>query len=262
MKRLPFQSVVARLVVLTLLPAISGCTSWTPRLPSWATESKPQESPKNTPVTPVAADLTPAQSASLCLKTADKMEQGGDRIGAVTFYEQARRLDPTAIDYSRKLANLYDQLDMNDQAHREYQTAIAATPDDADLLNDYGVFHLRREQWTESEVWFRKSLAARANHERAAINLAISLGMQNRLKESFELFHSQVGAASANSNLGVLLVRQGRNDEARHHFQQAIALDSSLESARLQLAQLEAAAQKQPSATETHPVRTVQHTDE
>ena len=234
-----------------MIPGMIGCASWAPRLPGWGTVSKQSGNDKVMPAPFAASDLTPTQSAALCLKTAERMEHGGDYLGAVTFYEQARQLNPSAIDYARKLANLYDQLNLVEQAQREYQQSIAATPHEADLLNDYGVFHMRREQWSEAEVWFRKSLEARPRHERATINLAISLGMRNQLKESFDLFQSQVGAAAANSNLGVLLVRQGRHNEARSHFQQALALDSSLDAARVQLAQLEAKSGK-PSSTTVH----------
>ena len=218
--------------------ATCGCTTWAPHLPSW---DSLKSSPKSSPAKKIpdgSSDLSAEESAVLCLKTAEQMAQGGDLLGAASFYEQARRLDPNAIDYSRRLASLYDQLDSSEQAKKEYQKAVEQDPTDADLLNDFGVFFLRREQWAESEVWFRKSLTVQPQHERATVNLAISLGMQNQLKESYDLFQRSVGAAAANSNLGVLLARQGRNEEARNHFQQAITLDPSLTSARTQLAQL------------------------
>ena len=234
---------------MMLIP-FTGCTSWAPSMPDWGnTQITRKSSPA--PKMPIgSSDLSTEESAQLCLKTAEQMTQGGDLLGAVTFYEQARRLDPTATNYSRVLASLYDQLDSKDLAQNEYRKAIEQAPTDADLCNDFGVFYLRREQWADSEVWFRKSLTVQPQHERATTNLAISLGMQNQLKESFDLFHRSAGAAAANSNLGVLLARQGRSDEARHHFQQALALDPSLSSAKSQLALL--------AAPQNHPVSQAQ----
>ena len=220
-----------------LLAGTGGCASWSPEnslLSGLRTTARSQPSPDLGP-----AALSRSQSVELSLKTAGEMERAGHDRQAAALYDQARTLDPNAADYARRLARLYDRLNRDQDAQQEYRRAIEQAPGDADLLNDFGVFHLRRERWSAAEPWFRKSLDARPDHERAAVNLALCVGMQGRITESYQTFAGIVGAAAAHCNVGVLLARQGRTVEAREHFEQALALDASLRPARELLAQLD-----------------------
>ncbi len=51
---------------------------------------------------------------------------------------------------------------------------------------------------------------------------------QQRLDESLELFQQIVGPAAAHSNLGVLLAKAGKRDEAIEHLEQAQSMDPTL----------------------------------
>jgi pilus assembly protein CpaC len=77
--------------------------------------------------------------------------------------------------------------------------------------------------------------------DRASVNLAISLGMQDHRPEFYEAFARVVGSAAAYCNLGVQLQRQGQTDAARDHLEQALRLDHSLEPARQLLTSTERA---------------------
>ena len=222
-----------------VLVSASGCASWSPQSfwpagSSWAVKPSQPELP---PLGPAA--LSPAESAQLCWKTAEEMERAGNDLQAAALYEQARTLDPQAYACADRLARLYDRLNADEAAQREYRLAVDRSPDDADLLNDVGVFHLRREHWADAEAWFRRALDAQPGHDRAAVNLAVCLGMQGHLGDSYEAFVQSVGPAAAYCNLGVLLARQGRTGEAREHLQHALSLDRSLQPAHQLLAQLD-----------------------
>jgi Tfp pilus assembly protein PilF len=204
----------------SLLTVSGGCATWAPNTAALTWTGKTQ----------IGGD--PSKTAEWCWATAEEKEGAGEDQQAAAFYEQARVLDPQARDYGGRLARLYDRLNQDEAAEREYRAAIEESPNDADLLNDYGVFHLRRGQWTVAEGWFRRALEASPGHDRASVNLAISLGMQDRRTESYEAFARVVGSAAAYCNLGVLLQRQGQTDAGRDHFEQALRLDASLEPAR------------------------------
>ena len=83
--------------------------------------------------------------------------------------------------------------------------------------------------------------------------------MQNRLRESYEAFSRVVGPASAYSNLGVLLTRQGRIDEAREHFQRALALDRTVHPAGEFLSQLDRASGETLSSSSASAVEPVSY---
>jgi len=186
----------------------------------------------------VDAKTLATSQAQLAVRAAETAEQQGKPGEAIRLYEQARTLDPKWVSLSRRLAVLYDQRGDDGRAQAAYERALAVEPHDPDLLNDYGVFHLQREHWPAAESWFRRALAEEPNHQRATINLAMSLAMQNRLSESYEAFARVVSPAAAYSNLGVLLTRRGRTDEARDHFTRARAIDPSIRPAEEFLAYL------------------------
>jgi Tfp pilus assembly protein PilF len=176
--------------------------------------------------------LSQAQSAEVILATAREMERAGNDREAAALYEQARTLSPEAIDYPSRLSRIYDRLNIAEKAEQEYEAATTSAPDDADLLNDRGMFHLSRGEPVFAERWFRKALEKQPDHRRAAVNLAGSLALQNRLHESYDAYSKVVGAAAAHSNIGVHLARLGRIDEARASFSSALEIDGTLQTAQ------------------------------
>ena len=62
------------------------------------------------------------------------------------------------------------------------------------------------------------------------------LGQAGRYQESFEAFSKVVSAAAANSNVGMLLAKNGRRDDAARAFQQALSLDPGLNQPQVVLA--------------------------
>ena len=200
-----------------------------------------------------------SSGAGIAFSRAESAERDGKTDTAIRYYEQARTLDPNLAHLRRRLAVLYDQRGDDARARSAYAHALQLQPRDPDLLNDFGVYYLARENWPAAETWFRRSLAIAATHPRATNNLAMSLAMQNRLRESYEAFSRVVGPASAYSNLGVLLTRQGRIDEAREHFQRALALDRTVHPAGEFLSQLDRASGETLSSSSASAVEPVSY---
>lgn len=226
--RLPGSLLV--LMISTLWVMNSGCASFAPDVGILSLRLRKTNEP--------TADSSTA-TAQWCWTMAEQMERDGDDRQALFLYQQARSLAPQAYDYACRLSRLHDRLDEDQAALNEYRAALARRPNDADLLNDLGMFYQRRDRWAEAEPWFRKALQTAPDHDRAAINLAISLGMQDRRADSYEMFAGVVGPAAAYSNLGMLLKRQGRSELAREHLEHALRLDPSLQAARQSLATLD-----------------------
>ncbi len=201
--------------------ACAGCTSLT----QWAHPNRADLS-----ATVDKKSLVKSE-ATLAIKAAEMAEQQGRTDEAIRYYEQARTLDPQWNPVCRRLAVLYDHRGDDTRARQEYQEALALKPNDPNLLNDFGVFHLHREHWAEAESWFRRSLKAQPKNDRAAVNLGMSLAMQGRLDESYETFAPVVGSAAAYSNIGVLLSRQGRIDDARDYLNKAKSIDHQIQPA-------------------------------
>jgi Tfp pilus assembly protein PilF len=182
-------------------------------------------------------DLKPAEAARACLKTADELAQHGHRREAIMLYERAQSLDPK-VQVSRFLAVLYDQ-ENSPEAFTEFNRALAASPKDADLLNDFGYYYYKRGDLTNAEQQLRAALSHSPRHEHAWVNLGMVLGEQGRYRESFEAFSKVVSQAAAHSNLGMILAKNGHLSEAQKEFRQALALEPNLEQPRALLAYMD-----------------------
>lgn len=176
----------------------------------------------------VNASNLASHQAQLMVSAGESAERQGNTDDAIRLYEQARTLDPSLSNLSRRLALLYDRQGDDPRAQTAYDQAVALFPDDPDFLNDVGAFHLHRSRFADAEGWFRRALTHEPNHVRALNNLGISLAMQGRVNESFDAFSVAVGTAAAYSNLGVILQRQGHHEQARDHYRRALELDHSL----------------------------------
>lgn len=182
-------------------------------------------------------ELKPAEAAHACIVTADELAQHGHRREAILLYERARNIDPTA-HVSRYLAVLYDQEGLP-QALTEYNRAVTAAPHDANLMNDLGYYYYQRGDLAKAEKWLQAAVERAPDHERAWVNLGMTLGELRRYRESFAAFSRVVGPGAAHSNLGMILARHGQNAQAREEFLQALSLDPDLEQPRAVLAFLE-----------------------
>jgi Flp pilus assembly protein TadD len=210
---------------LSLLLPMLGCSLWDRDHPGPSGASADAAKPGD-------KELPAKQSAQLCLATAQAMQDKGQFQQAIDLYEKARRDDPALTSVAHRLAFLYDRQGDGVRALAEYQKALKAQPKDPNLLNDLGYYHYHRGNFAEAEKRFRQAIGIAADHKQARTNLALVLGHDGRFPESYELFAQVVGPAAAHSNVGVLMARQGRYDQARQEFRQALALDPTLKQPR------------------------------
>ena len=170
--------------------------------------------------------MSPPESAKLCVTTAHQLAAGGHPREAILLLEKARKLDPKQ-PVARYLAVLYDEQRMP-QALGEYQKALAAAPNDPDLLNDFGVYCYHRGDLANAEQWLRKALDHAPKHQRAWVNLGIVLGTEGRYKDSFEAFCKVLPPGEAHSNLAMLLARNGDRQRAETACREALRLEPDL----------------------------------
>jgi Tfp pilus assembly protein PilF len=195
--------------------------------PSAAAEPKPEKA------------LPPEKSAELCLSIGDTMRQSGHLAEAVVQYEQARQYNPKLTAATHRLALVRDELGEHAAALAEFQRALKEKPHDPDLLNDYGYSHYCERNWAEAEAQFRAALRAAPKHERAWVNLGMALGQQGRAEESLAAFAKVVPPAAAHCNLGYIFLTQGKKEEAREQYLQALEIDGACPMAQAVLARLD-----------------------
>ena len=155
--------------------------------------------------------------------TAEQMQNSGQVDQAILLYEKARRNDPSLKTIAHHLGVLYDLQGDSTRSLLEYKLALEAEPKNPDVYSDVGYYYFKRGNLGDAEQMLRKAVEIDAKHARALTNLGMVLAAKQRFGESFEAFSKVVGPAAAHSNVGVLMAKQGRNDDARKEFHAALA---------------------------------------
>jgi Tfp pilus assembly protein PilF len=223
--------------LIALLQA--GCVN--PGGPSRSSSSSPipplPESPR---VEKAAGDLSPAETAKVCLATAEQLEAANKLADAIPLYEKARQLDPRSdAKITRSLANLYSKIGEFDRAKDEFERALRAAPKSAEVLNDLGYSYYSRGMWKEAEAALKNAVAADAKHSRAWMNLGMTLGQQGRYEEAAAAFRHVVSPGKAYCNVAFLMATQGQRDRAAATYREALKVEPDLQLARIALDRLE-----------------------
>ncbi|HWE02684.1 MAG TPA: tetratricopeptide repeat protein [Tepidisphaeraceae bacterium] len=226
MRRFAYPCVASGIAIAALL----GCQPSNSNLP--AVSDRPSER--------AVHDLQPADSATVCLSTARRLEQSGYPKEAIAQYERARQFNQALPLISRRLAVLYDREGDDARAAAEYGKALDEQPGDPDILNDEGYFYASRADWVMAEKYLRAAIAVNPRLTRAWINLGIALAGQRRYADSLVAFSTVVTAAAARSNVGLLMAQQGDDVQAEDMLLQAISLDPTLVPPRMALDELAA----------------------
>jgi len=186
-----------------------------------------------------ALELPPEKAARTCLATAQTLEQQGHDKEALLEYRRAREKDPRLAGVARRLALLYDRQGDTEHARDEYQAALREQPNDPDLLNDVGCFYYQRGDAAEAEKYLRQALAVSPDHKRAWGNLGKALALEGKYEQSCDAFGHVVRPAQAAMNVGILLAKEGKVNEARQILLKSLRLEPELKAARAMLQGLE-----------------------
>jgi tetratricopeptide (TPR) repeat protein len=232
MRRPLLASIGAGLLTLTS----AGCQMFATHSGPLATDLAPsQPAIKGTRV-----EDSPSETAKLRFATAQQLEAADKYEEAISLYNGARQLDPRFHDAAtRHMAVLLDRQGDFDKARAEYDKILQKHPKDADTLNNLGYGYYNRGQWDLAEEQLRKAVAANPNHKPAWINLGMTLAQKRQYDKSLEAFAKAVPPAQAQANLAFILTTQGKRDEAKAAYKEALRIDPGLQLARNALAKLE-----------------------
>ena len=83
----------------------------------------------------------------------------GNTTQAKLNLEKAKRFAPRLVQVYTAFAHYYETVGESEQASAAYQQALSLKADDADTLNNYGVFLCRQQRLEEAEKQFLKAIA-------------------------------------------------------------------------------------------------------
>ena len=247
-----------KLAILTAALAGAGC-QWLPSKSEKKTEQQPLSimgpggaliGPKTPGELKTPQELDPKAASFACLAAASEMEKAGQTEEAIRLYEKARQDDPKVSGaISRRLGILYDKVGDFSKATVEYEIALKATPNDADLLSDIGYSYFCRKDYGLAEKHLRQATKVQANHKRAWTNLGMVLAAKSRWQESYDAFLMAVAPAEAHCNIAFCMAAYAMTDDAqvasemtenaKDQYRKALDIDPGLQMARVGLNKLE-----------------------
>ena len=83
----------------------------------------------------------------------------GNTTQAKLNLEKAKRFSPNLVQVYTAFAHYYETVGEDELTSASYEKALSLKPDDADTLNNYGVFLCRKERLAEAEQQFLKAIA-------------------------------------------------------------------------------------------------------
>lgn len=164
------------------------------------------------------------QAADVQVAMGRTLEQTGDLKGAEAAYREALSKDRRRGDAEGRLAVLAEQAGDPKRADEHFARALKLSPRDPDLLCDRGYALYLRGRRQEAEVAYRKALAEDPRNARAHNNLGLALARKgDRDAALAEFAAAGCDAADARSNLALAMAMEGRMEDARELYAEALA---------------------------------------
>jgi Flp pilus assembly protein TadD len=193
-------------------------------------------------------DISPEQKADVQMAIALSLERQGSLEQAINAYREVIRNDESRADAIHRLALLYDGQEDFETAEKFYRSALSLDPNNADLLCDWGYRCYLRRDFKQAEACLRKAISLRNGFARAHNNLGLLLGRTGRCDEALREFaRGGCSEADARSNLAVALCLEGKSEEAQEQFELAVTGGSKSEAAQVGLRALRGATSDSPS---------------
>lgn len=188
--------------------------------------------------------------AQIQYKLGVALEHKGELFAAEEAYEEAVRIDPEHVGALMGLARVYQRTGRADTALEIYDRLAKIDPSNPAVWNDWGLCYKELGDLASAESRLRKAVELDPMRALSRNNLAMVLAELGYEEEAWEQFRQAVGPARAHYNLAVLAWEHGDIAGAKHHLEQALALDPSLQEARDLLEKLGRPGPIRPAAAE------------
>lgn len=181
------------------------------------------------------------------LKTLAKISfQNENYWNTAIAYKKAEKIEPLDDQSRFSLAMAYVVLDHRDWAQPELESLAKADPDNALYLYWLARLDYDNQMFPDAIEKFNRVIAIDPSFLRAYDNLGLSLEGAGHHDEAQEMFERAIALSEKQKapspwpslNLGTMLYRLGRMDEAEQYLRDAVRIDPQLAQAQYQLGSL------------------------
>ncbi|WP_162244252.1 MULTISPECIES: tetratricopeptide repeat protein [unclassified Phenylobacterium] len=161
---------------------------------------------------------------------------------ACTFAEEALTHDPSLVFGWHLLGIGRDKLNQRSQALDAYERAFALSPADPDIAHDLGRLAFKMDMLPQAEALFRHCLSYKIGAREPSNNLGALLRRQMRFDEAIEVLRlalmAEPEAPMLWLTLGTIVGDKGDIDQAEIFYSEALRLDPSYAKAHYNLANI------------------------
>lgn len=130
----------------------------------------------------LATTSTVRDDAIAALQRGIKLDQDGDRAGAIAAHEEAVTKDPSFAQAHLNLILLYGRAANWAKVDEHYRQAVALGYSLADVHYNYGYAQQLQDRWDQAEAAYRRAIDSHPHHFRAHVNLAVALERRKDLE--------------------------------------------------------------------------------
>lgn len=225
---------------LLLVLLLCGCSAF----PQWnraKTSPKSSASSNDSPMSQLVVALPamkPGDDRKLKVIAADEMAQHGYWSEAVELYLQAEEMAPGKPKLDAELAPALAGAGQYSESIQRYRRLVRGDAQNSALISNLAYTLMESGDLAAAETEFRHALAIDPQYQNAAVNLGLLLARQRRYDEALAVFVPAVGEAAAHHNVGVIAIDCGDEPTARQEFARAAALPSAPKATQAFLAAL------------------------
>jgi Tfp pilus assembly protein PilF len=186
-----------------------------------------------------AAALTGAQQADVKIALGRSLEKSGDLDRAIACYTDAAEKDPTRFDACLRLALLHERQGRLADSREWYRKAMALQPNNADIYCNLGYSCYLHGEFMKAGQALGHAIELSPDHARAHNNLGLVLGRLGKTDDALAEF-AKAGCSNADAhvNLGYCLMVEGDAVSARQQYEIALQLEPNSAAAKRALQNL------------------------
>lgn len=233
------QGVAILLLALVLLSGCQAFGKWGGKKPAAKAPSSLSQMLSGKGV--ASKSLDQSQKSDVEMAMARSLEKQGKSDEALKVYLHVIEKDESRADAYHRVALIYDRQGACDKSREYYLAALKSLPENAELNSDFGYSCYLQERWDEAEKHLRRAVELKPTLARAHNNLGMLLARKGREEEALAEFgRAGCTKAEAHANLGLALMLAQRWDSADGHLSQAIKAQPRWQAPRETYAALQA----------------------
>jgi tetratricopeptide (TPR) repeat protein len=160
-------------------------------------------------------------------------------LSAINYYQAALKVDKHHQPSLFRLAVIHTKLKDYPSAIECWKRYLKETKDDGAAYGNLGLCYELAGRKPEAESCYQAGVAKDPANVSCRVNYGLFLARLGRIDEATAQLNAVLTAAQTHYNLGSIYEQQGKRDQAKTHFRQALQLDANLTDAKTRLAALD-----------------------